>query len=132
MKPAVLKLTLSVLPGEFAIARLDRASALPAWAFASSIFSVTRTDDELSIVCLDTHVPPDVQADRGWRALRVDGPLDLSLVGVSASLFGPLARAGISVFALSTHDTDYVLVRGRQLSEAVAVLRRQHAVRELG
>lgn len=84
---------------------------------------MTRTAEELSIVCPDAGVPAEVRAERGFRALKVRGPLDFSLAGVLASLAVPLARAGISVFALSTFDTDYILVRGEQLVGAVNALR---------
>ena len=85
--------------------------------------SVTRTAAELSIVAPSAAVPPEVRAERDWRALRVAGPLDFALTGILASLAAPLADAGVSIFALSTYDTDYVLVRHPQLDVALAALR---------
>ena len=104
----------------FAVARLHPDSAIPGWA--SHFFAVTRTRDELSIVCAEDMVPPDVVAERGFRMLMVEGPLDFSLTGVIASIAGPLAEAGVSLFAISTYDTDYVLVRDQQFAEAVEAL----------
>jgi hypothetical protein len=85
-------------------------------------FSITRTGEELSVVCREVLVPEGIRAERGWRAIRVAGVLDLSQVGVLASLAVPLAGAGISLFALSTFDTDYLLVKEQDLGRAVEVL----------
>jgi hypothetical protein len=115
---------LHVLDAPLAIARLDPAARVPPWALLDTPFScVVRTASELSIVCADDQVPADVRCERGWRALAVEGHLDLSLTGVLASLATPLATAGIAIFAISTFDTDYVLVRAPQLDPAVAALR---------
>ncbi len=103
--------------------RMDRDGGVPAWAMRGDFSSITRTDDELSIVCPESAVPVGVRAERGWRALRVAGVLDFSLVGVLASLAVPLAGAGINLFAVSTFDTDYLLVREPDLARAVAALR---------
>jgi uncharacterized protein len=113
---------LTVIPGIYAIAKLPPDAALPVWA-AGRFVSVTRTPHELSIVCEQGNVPSDMRIEGGWRALMVEGPLDFSLTGVLASLAAPLAAAGISVFAIATYDTDYVLVRARDLFRAVGVLR---------
>lgn len=116
-------LTLDVLPERFAVVRLAADAALPKWAQgAGALVSVTRTADELSIVCPEAAVPSDLPAQRGFRGLRVRGPLAFSAVGVLASLAGPLAAAGVSLFALSTYDTDYLLVRAADLERAVAAL----------
>jgi hypothetical protein len=84
--------------------------------------SVTRTADELSIVCSAASVPTAVSAQRGFRCLRVVGPLDFAATGILESLLRPLADAGVSVFVVSTYDTDYVLVRAACLEPAVAAL----------
>ena len=84
---------------------------------------MTRTASELSIVCRDASVPASVTANRGWRAIAVDGTLDFALTGVLAALAAPLAAAGVSIFAMSTYDTDYVLVKQDTLDDAVAALR---------
>ena len=115
-------LTLSLLPGTFTICRLDPEANIPEWAKAGGFISVTRTSDELSIVCTGANVPEDVKADRGWRCFKVEGPLDLSLTGVLTSLANPLAEARINIFALSTFDTDYLLVKEDNVSRAAEAL----------
>jgi len=117
-------LTLTVLPETLAICRLSVDEAVPDWAMLGEFVSITHTTDELSIVCANENVPTDVKADRGWRALKVAGPLDPELTGILASLAGPLATAQINIFAVSTFDTDYLLVKGYNLAGARAVLRR--------
>ena len=114
---------LSILRGELAIARLGPADRVPEWAQSADFLSITRTADELSIVCESSRVPEEIRAERGRRALKIEGPLEFSLVGVIASIAGPLASAGISIFAMSTFDTDYVLVSAAELSAAIAVLK---------
>jgi uncharacterized protein len=119
-------LTMRVLPGSLAVCRLEADGPLPAWVFHAEarFFSVMRTPEETSVVCPEDDVPPSVErADRGWRALRVDGPLPLTMTGVIARLTAPLATAGIPVFALSTYDTDYLLIKAEHLERAVALLR---------
>jgi len=115
-------LALSVLPDTFAICRLSPDAPMPDWALTGGFFSITRTTDELSIVCPQANVPSEIQCDRDWRCFKIEGPLDLSLIGILASLTVPLARAGIGIFAVSTYDTDYVLVKEKRLEEAVLVL----------
>ena len=117
-------LTLALLPDTFAICRLPASAALPTWAMVGSFCAVTRTPEELSIVCAEQAVPAGVTCQRGWRGLKVAGPLDFALTGVLASLAGPLAEAGVSIFAISTYDTDYLFVREEQLDTAIDALRR--------
>ncbi len=128
---AATPLTLYLLAETFGICRLERSAAIPAWALEAPWMSITRTSDELSVVCPESSIPDAVQAERGWRALRVAGVLDFSLIGVLASLTAPLAQAGVSVFAVSTYDTDYLLIRAADLSRAMAALRQAgHQVME--
>jgi uncharacterized protein len=106
---------------------------IPAWATVASFFSVTRTEDELSVVCPEANVPEDVARERSWRALKLEGPFELSMVGILSSVAAPLAEAGTSIFAVSTFDTDYVLVREEQLDLAIDALREHgHKVRDDG
>jgi hypothetical protein len=91
---------------------------------AAPFCSVTRTPEELSIVAPAEAVPAAVAGERGWRCLAVAGPLPLDAVGVLAAIAEQLARAGISLFAVSTYDTDYVLVRVETLDRATSILAR--------
>ena len=126
----MIVLALSVLPGTFAICRLSHTAAMPDWAASGDFISITRTRDELSIVCVDHDIPADAKCNRGWRCFKVEGPLDLALTGVLSSLAAPLAEARINFFAISTFDTDYLLVKEQNLTRAVAVLSQAgHAVR---
>lgn len=118
-------LTMSVLDGTFAICRLRNEEGVPPWAVNSGFFSVTRTMDELSVVCPQENVPEGICCEKEWRCLKVEGPLDFSLTGILSSLALPLARSGISIFALSTYDTDYLLVKENQLQRAIFVLSRE-------
>ena len=115
-------LELSLLPGRFAISRLDPSARIPAWAQSGSFLSVTRTAEELSIVSPEDAVPPGTAARGGWKAWRVAGTLDFSLTGVLASIAEPLARAGVSIFAVSTFDTDYILVPEARVADAATAL----------
>jgi hypothetical protein len=118
------RLTLEILPGRYAVCRLAPDEAVPSWAWSGQLASVTRTDAELSIICAELAVPATIErAERGWRVLRVVGPLDFNAVGVMAGLAAPLARAGISILALATFDTDYLLVREPDLDRALTALR---------
>jgi len=120
---AARALRLRVLPERLAVARLAASAALPAWADGPGLVSVTRRGGELSIVCAEGRVPADVRAERRWRALEVAGPIAFDQVGVLHALTGPLARAAVSLFALSTFDTDLVLVREETVERAVEALR---------
>ncbi len=110
------------MPNRLAICRLSEHAAIPAWAANGPFFSITRTDDELSIVCEEDKVPQGTKAEKNWRAFKLIGPYDLSLTGVLVSFAKPLADAEISIFAISTYDTDYVLVKDDQLEQAAQVL----------
>jgi hypothetical protein len=100
---------------------LPADTALPSFP-DSGFYSLTRTADEISIVCEEQQMPENAKSEKGWRALRVIGVLDFALTGILARLTAPLANAGISIFALSTFDTDYLLVKQEKLAEAIAVL----------
>lgn len=95
---------------------------MPAWAESGSFSSVTRTGEELSVVCAEDAVPDGVRCETGWRCLRIQGRLAFSEIGVLSLLAAPLARAGISIFVVSTYETDHILVREEFLGAAQAVL----------
>jgi hypothetical protein len=124
MTASTRHLELTLLPERFAISRLAADSPIPPWATQGLFFSVTRTGDELSVVTELSLVPAGVQSQPGWRVLKVHGPFVLSEIGVLASLAAPLAETKISLFAVSTFDTDYLLVASETLSAAIAVLER--------
>lgn len=115
---------LTLLEGTFAVCRLEPGDGVPEWANGGPFSSVTRTADELSIVCPEAAVPPDAKAERGWRAFRLEGPIPFQTVGVVSGLTRPLAEAGISVFVVSTFDTDYLLVKEAAVGRARSVLDR--------
>ena len=115
---------LTVLPARFAISRLAPTAPVPEWATQGSFSSITRTRDELSIVCEHTLVPAEVQSQSGWRVLKVHGPFVLTEIGVLSALVLPLAEARLSVFAISTFDTDYLLVASETISAAITALER--------
>ena len=106
----------------FAIVRLPPSEDIPRWA-AGEFFSITRTADELSIVCKESAVPAGTHADRGWQCLKLEGPMPLTTVGVAADFTSLLAKARVSVFIISTFDTDYILVKGDAMERATDALR---------
>jgi hypothetical protein len=115
------------LPGPYAIVRLAPDAPVPAWAFLSNptkgdFTSVTRTADELSIVCPTANLPPDVHSPHRWICLKLEGPFPFSLTGVLLSFIQPLSNNAIPIFAISTFDTDYVLIP-EDHSRALDVLR---------
>ncbi len=113
----------SFLPETYAVARLGPEDPVPSWALADGGFvSITRTDAELSIICREQDVPPSCQAERGRVAIRLEGPFSFTEVGVLASFAAPLAAAGVAILALSTFDTDYILVRASERQRALAAL----------
>jgi uncharacterized protein len=121
------KLSLSILPGRLAVCRLPAAAPLPDWILESHFFSITRTTEELSIVCVEEDVNANLlegkaEVERGWSGFKVEGPLDFSLTGILAGIAGVLAQAQVSIFAISTFDTDYILVKEDNMTKAVAAL----------
>jgi hypothetical protein len=110
------------MDGIFAVCRLEPEAPIPSWATAGHFFSITRAAEEISVVCRQDAVPEGIRCERGWRCLRVAGTIPFSVVGVLASLTAPLAEAGISVFAVSTFDTDYLFVKEDEWKRAVDVL----------
>ena len=88
-----------------------------------AVFSITRTADELSVVCESKYVPGSVKSEKGWRCFKLEGPFPFTMTGVLASVLEPLAKARVSIFAVSTYDTDYVMVKEKQLGKAEKALR---------
>jgi hypothetical protein len=115
-------LDLRIIPERVAVCRLAADSAVPVWIGGTGFRSVTWTGDETSVVCAESLVPGDVRSEGGWRALMVVGPLDFGLTGILSSIARPLAEERISIFAISTFDTDYVLVKDSELERAIQAL----------
>jgi hypothetical protein len=122
MPAAARHFELTLLPERFAISRFAADAPIPAWATQGSFFSVTRTCDELSIVSELARVPAGAHSQPGWRVFKVHGPFVLSEIGVLSALAAPLAGAKISLLAISTFDTDHLLVAGETLSAAIHAL----------
>jgi uncharacterized protein len=118
-------LPLVIWAGRWSVSRLAPDAPVPEWASRPSALTViARTAEELSIVAPESHVPDDVVGERGFRVIKVEGPIPFQVTGVIASFATPLATAGIAIFPFSTYDTDYVLVRETELSRAIDTLRR--------
>lgn len=119
-----MPLRFRIHPVELAIAQLEPDSAIPAWASSGSFVSVTRTARELSIVCDAALVPANIRHERGWAMLELEGPFPFELTGILASFIVPLAEAKIGIFAMSTFDTDVVLVKRDALDATLEALAR--------
>jgi hypothetical protein len=120
----VSNLTLEALPAQLAVIRLAPGADIPALPLSGDFLSLTSTPDEISIVCAEEVAPTEgATVARGWRALRVDGELDFALIGILAALTTTLAEASVSVFAISTYNTDYLLVKIDAFARAVSALR---------
>lgn len=118
-----MQLTFEVLAGDYAVSRLPAHVPSPKWV-NGSFTSVSRSPDELSIVCEQQYVPDEVHSERNWACLRVAGTMDFSMVGVVASLATTIANASLGIFVVSTFNTDYVLVKRSDFEAAVVALRR--------
>jgi uncharacterized protein len=116
------RVSLRVRTETLAIARLEPSEPWPDWALRQRFVALVRTESEVSVVCDQTAVPEDIRAERGWRALQTEGPLDFAMTGILAGLTGLLAASSIPVFAISTFDTDLLLVRQERLVEAITCL----------
>ena len=117
------KLKFSRVPGSFAVCRLSANVSIPDWAAQGAFLSITRTPDELSLVCLEAQVPGSVQHENDWACLKLEGPFPFAETGILSSFIQPLSDRAIPVFAISTFDTDYVLVKNSWLERAVGILR---------
>jgi hypothetical protein len=118
--------TLTVLPGRYAVCHLPPTAPLPTWASSGDFYSITRTPDELSVICAEDVLPLDLPeklpVGREWALLRVEGPFAFDVTGVIAEISAPLAQAGVVILAVATYQTDYLLVKAGQLEDATAAL----------
>ena len=115
-------MNLSLIAGNYSVCRMDPSCSVPDWVYQSRFYSISKSADELSIVCEEQLVPGSVQTEKDWGLIKVEGPLDFSLTGILFSLAKPLAENNVSIFAVSTFDTDYLLVKIEKLQDAKAVL----------
>jgi hypothetical protein len=121
--------SLRLLEGLYGVSRIEPGAPIPPWAEGEGLASITRSTDELSIVCLESRVPEGVGCERGWRCLQVVGPFSFETVGVLAALAASLAEAGVPILCISTYDTDYLLLREADVPRArQALLNAGHAV----
>jgi len=111
------------LPGPYAVVRLAAASPVPEWATKGEFTSITRTADELSIVCPTDNLPAEVHSPHHWTCLKLEGPFPFSQTGVLLSFIEPLSNSGVPIFAISTYDTDYVLIQEEHMVGVVDLLR---------
>ncbi len=110
------------LPGEYSIVRLGPVEPLPSWVDCGIFCSITRTPEELSLLVETAAVPHGLEVENGWRGLKLEGPFPFDVVGILAGILTPLAKAGISILAVSTYDTDYVFVKEDKFEETLQVL----------
>lgn len=115
-------LTMKLIDESYGVCRLERDEVIPQWSQVGDFFSITRTSEELSIVCAEANIPGEVKCERDWRVLKIEGPLDFSLIGILAPISTILAQQNISIFAISTYDTDYILVKNKDIDKAVKTL----------
>ena len=116
--------SLSLMDSSFAICRLDKNAAIPTWAYNGELFSITRTPDELSIVCPQTSVAEGTDCETGWRCLKVESPFEFDLTEAISSIAAPLAEADVGLFVVATQDSDYLMVKETDLERTVLVLSR--------
>jgi uncharacterized protein len=121
-----------VLPGKYSICKFKTDSVLPGWIYQSDFYSITRTSDELSVVtCQNDSASDDIPCSNEWRILKVVGPLDFSLVGVIADISVILKDNDISIFTVSTYDTDYILVKEKDLRKSIdALIENNYLIKE--
>ena len=116
------KVKLRVLDGAYAVSRLLPADHIPAWADGNGFVSISRSGEELSIVCLAERVPAEVRTDSGWRCMQLVGPFAFDETGIVLSVIRPLSENGVGVFVVSTFDGDHLMVKGDVFERARALL----------
>ena len=116
-------LQFEVLPNRFAVCQLDMVKPLPNWVFSSSFYTVSKTADELAVVCEEDLVQDEIVKSVGWRLLKINAVLDLSLTGITAQFSTALANAGVNLSVIATYNTDYILVEEAKLTTAIEALR---------
>ncbi len=118
-----IKLSLCVLGSTYGVCRFDPQSEVPSWSMQGDFYSISRTRDELSVVCQAALIPPAIKAEKDWRILKIEGPFAFTQIGILNAVTSVLAENGISLFAVSTFDTDYIMVKSADLLDAITALR---------
>ena len=116
------ELTIITLEGDYALCRLIAGSTIPDWCINSFFYTVTKTTEEVSVLCEAKYVPSTIQYEKGWKLLKIDAVLNLSLTGITAKFSTALAEAGINLCVIATYDTDYILVKEEKLIVALEAL----------
>jgi len=116
------RLNLKLLKDKYSVCRLNKDDEIPKWIFNEEFFSITKTEDELSIVCLQDKIKEDIKCERDWKILKIEGPLDFSLIGILSKISTLMANNNISIFAISTYDTDYILIKEESIDKAIEIL----------
>ncbi len=116
------RLSMRILNEEYGVCRLEADSEVPSWARNGEFTSITRTSDELSVVCSEKNIPEEIICERNWKIIKIEGPLDFTMIGVLAQISMILAKEKISIFVISTFDTDYILVKEKYLNLAKITL----------
>lgn len=114
---------LELLPGLYAVSQLASTEAIPSWADGEGFVSIARTEEELSVVCLEARVPSDIKSDGGWCCFKFRGPFAFDQTGILSSVLNPLAEAKVGIFAVSTFNTDYLLVKKENLETTIQALK---------
>lgn len=125
-----MKLKLILLKTKIGICHFERNSSFPEWVTSADFYSVTKTPDELSVICSQSAIPAGVLGERNWRVFKVEGPLGFSLTGIVSALSTPLAKAKISILYLSTYETDYLFVEEKNLERSKAILSKFCEIKE--
>jgi uncharacterized protein len=117
-----VKLTLDLLKSRYALCRLDPFAGVPTWAARGDFWSITRNDQEVTVFCEEEAIPQQVESERGWRTLQLEGPISFTQTGILDSVVEPLSHAHISILVVSAYDTNYVLLKDNVLEQAITVL----------
>lgn len=126
MKMTDRNLTLRVLDKTYAVCSLSKGEEIPVWALSGDFLSITKTEEELSIVCEEKNVRQGIKYEGNWRILKIEGPLGFSLVGILAKIANIMSENNISIFAISTYDTDYILIKQGNINKSVEVLKKEN------
>ncbi|ENZ01854.1 ACT domain-containing protein [Clostridium thermobutyricum] len=117
------KLSLTLLKEKYCVCRLNKDDEIPSWVLKGEFYSITRTEDELSIVCVQDNLKSKIKCEKNWKILKIDGPLDFSLIGILSKISVLMAENEISIFVVSTYDTDYILIKEKNLEKAIDILK---------